>query len=54
MNKCTYLFTGDPEVHGVIITTVTSTHEELTLKCVQAGKAVFCEKPLAETYEGTG
>eukprot|EP00112_Aurelia_sp_Birch-Aquarium-sp1_P016750 Seg382.13 transcript_id=Seg382.13/GoldUCD/mRNA.D3Y31 product="Myo-inositol 2-dehydrogenase" protein_id=Seg382.13/GoldUCD/D3Y31 len=44
---------SDPEVHGVIITTITSVHEELTLKCLQAGKAVFCEKPLAETYEGT-
>ncbi|XP_065061517.1 myo-inositol 2-dehydrogenase-like [Rhopilema esculentum] len=44
---------ADPDLHGVIISTITSTHEEYVLKCLHAGKAVFCEKPLAETYEGT-
>ena len=44
----------DPLVHGAIVCTVTYAHEEYVLKFVRAGKAVFCEKPIAETYEGTG
>jgi len=43
----------DEKVHGVIIATVTSSHEELVVRSLTAGKAVFCEKPLAETYDGT-
>ena len=48
------LLLDDSKVHGVIIATVTSSHEELVVKSLNAGKAVFCEKPLAETYDGTG
>jgi predicted dehydrogenase len=39
----------DPEVEGVILTTPHSTHEELVLRAVKAGKQVFCEKPLSLT-----
>lgn len=43
----------DPLVDGVIIATFTHAHEEQVLQCLRAKKAVFCEKPLAATYEGT-
>lgn len=32
--------------NSVIIATSTQTHHELTIKCLNAGKHVFCEKPL--------
>jgi myo-inositol 2-dehydrogenase/D-chiro-inositol 1-dehydrogenase len=37
---------ADAGVAGVIIATSTDTHLELVLACLDAGKAVFCEKPL--------
>lgn len=37
----------DPEVEAVMITSPTSTHRELVLATVKAGKPLFCEKPLA-------
>jgi myo-inositol 2-dehydrogenase/D-chiro-inositol 1-dehydrogenase len=36
----------DETIEGVIIASSTDTHLDLTLKCVAAGKAVFCEKPI--------
>lgn len=41
------------ELDAVIITTPTSTHHALVVSTAQAGKAVFCEKPLALTLEET-
>ncbi|XP_065665603.1 myo-inositol 2-dehydrogenase isoform X2 [Hydra vulgaris] len=38
---------SDESVDGVIIASVTSTHQELIFKCIQAKKPVFCEKPIA-------
>merc|ERR1712183_820768 len=38
---------NDTEVDGVIIATVTYSHEEYVNKCIQAKKAIFCEKPIA-------
>lgn len=38
---------------AVVITTPTSTHYELVLSAAKAGKAIFCEKPLALTIEET-
>lgn len=38
----------DPEVDAVIITTPAGAHVELLVAAARAGKAVFCEKPIAE------
>lgn len=37
---------ADPEVKGVIVASATDTHIEYSVRAVQAGKAVFCEKPM--------
>lgn len=39
------------ELDAVIITTPTSTHAALVIAAASAGKAIFCEKPLALTIE---
>ncbi|KAJ7370380.1 hypothetical protein OS493_032556 [Desmophyllum pertusum] len=41
----------DPSVNAAVITTPTHLHEEIVMRCLQAGKAVFCEKPVATTVE---
>ncbi|HWQ27627.1 MAG TPA: Gfo/Idh/MocA family oxidoreductase [Dehalococcoidia bacterium] len=38
---------GSPDVNTIYVCTPTVSHRELTLKALGAGKAVFCEKPLA-------
>jgi scyllo-inositol 2-dehydrogenase (NAD+) len=44
-----------PELDAVVIATPTSTHHDLVIAAANAGKAIFCEKPLAltlaENYE---
>ena len=40
----------DPGIDAVMITSPTSTHRELVLATLDAGKALFCEKPLAPTF----
>ena len=42
-----------PEIDAVVIATPTSTHAELVVAAAQAGKAIFCEKPLALSLEQT-
>ena len=37
---------ADEEIKGVIVASSTDTHLDFTLACLEAGKAVFCEKPL--------
>jgi myo-inositol 2-dehydrogenase / D-chiro-inositol 1-dehydrogenase len=37
-----------PDVAAVLVATSSDTHVEVSLQAVQAGKAVLCEKPLAE------
>jgi len=36
----------DPAINGVIIASSTDTHLDYSVRAVQAGKAVFCEKPI--------
>lgn len=42
---------GDPEVDAVVIASPDPTHADLTLACLNAGKPVLCEKPLATDTE---
>jgi myo-inositol 2-dehydrogenase/D-chiro-inositol 1-dehydrogenase len=44
----------DGRVEAVLIASPAATHEELTLACLQEGKPVLCEKPLAATAEAAG
>ena len=41
----------DSEVDAVVVASWGPTHEEYVLACIEAGKQVFCEKPLATTRE---
>jgi len=41
----------DPAIDAVAIFTRDNTHAPLAIAALQAGKHVFCEKPLATTYE---
>src|SRR5215831_7534483 len=38
-----------PELDAVVIATPTNTHTPLVIASARAGKAIFCEKPLALT-----
>ena len=38
---------ASPEIDAVVIASWDGTHADLAVKCIQAGKPVFCEKPLA-------
>ena len=38
---------GDPVIDGVVLATPHSTHVDLAVRCAEAGKHVFVEKPLA-------
>lgn len=42
---------GDDKLHIVIVTTPTFSHEQYVKSALEKGKAVFCEKPLAESLE---
>ena len=44
----------DTTVTACVITTPTETHEGIVMACLEAGKAVFCEKPLANTVDAIG
>lgn len=41
------------EVDAVVIATPTSTHRDLVIAAAEAGKAIFCEKPLALSLDDT-
>jgi myo-inositol 2-dehydrogenase/D-chiro-inositol 1-dehydrogenase len=41
----------DPDVDAVVIASPASTHEPFTLACLEAGKPVLCEKPLAASLD---
>jgi len=42
---------GDDEVEGVLITTPNDTHRDLIVAALEAGKAVYTDKPIAHTLE---
>lgn len=42
---------SDPDVEGVIITTPNDTHREVITAALEAGKAVYTDKPIAQTLE---
>jgi myo-inositol 2-dehydrogenase / D-chiro-inositol 1-dehydrogenase len=42
---------ADPEVEGVVVASPAETHESFVLACLEAGKPVLCEKPLAATVD---
>jgi predicted dehydrogenase len=42
---------ADDGVEGVAIATPPATHAELALRCIEAGRHVLVEKPLADSYE---
>lgn len=41
-----------PDIDAVLVTSWDPTHEEYVRACIEAGKYVFCEKPLSDTSEG--
>nr|XP_012235426.1 PREDICTED: uncharacterized oxidoreductase C26H5.09c-like [Linepithema humile] len=43
----------DPNVDAVIVASPTYTHENIVIKALEAKKAVFCEKPIAENSTDT-
>lgn len=43
---------ADPEVRIVVIASSTDVHEDHVLASVKAGKAILCEKPIANSLEG--
>ena len=43
----------ETDIEAVIISTTTPTHYDLTMKCLNAGRHVFCEKPLGTEEEIT-
>ena len=48
-----YELIAHPDVDAVVIVTPTSTHHDLVIAAAGAGKAIFCEKPLALTLKET-
>jgi myo-inositol 2-dehydrogenase/D-chiro-inositol 1-dehydrogenase len=44
---------GDPNVDAVVVASPAETHEAFVLACIELGKPVLCEKPLAATVEAS-
>jgi myo-inositol 2-dehydrogenase/D-chiro-inositol 1-dehydrogenase len=45
---------GDPDIEAVVITASSVVHAELVCAAAEAGKAVFCEKPMGMSLEEIG
>jgi predicted dehydrogenase len=45
---------ADPEIEGVLVTTPNDTHKAVILECLDAGKGVYTDKPIAHTMEDAG
>lgn len=45
---------ADESVDAAVVCTPTDFHEDLVVSCLKAGKAVFCEKPIAKSLEAIG
>ena len=45
---------SDPEIEGVLVTTPNDTHKSVILESLDAGKAVYTDKPIAHTMEDAG
>jgi predicted dehydrogenase len=45
---------SDPEIDGVLVTTPNDTHKAVILEGLDAGKAVYTDKPIAHTMEDAG
>jgi len=43
----------DPSIAGIIVATVTLTHEEIVKRCIENKKPVFCEKPISQDINNT-
>src|SRR6476619_2741396 len=43
---------NDPEVNAIYVATPPSSHEEYAIAAINAGKPVYLEKPMANTYAG--
>jgi myo-inositol 2-dehydrogenase/D-chiro-inositol 1-dehydrogenase len=48
-----YALIGDPAVDAVVVASSDETHEAFVTGCLDAGKPVLCEKPLAATAEAS-
>ncbi len=42
---------NDPDIHAVIVVSPTDLHRDIVVNCADAGKHIFCEKPMAMTVE---
>ncbi|MGH8891862.1 MAG: Gfo/Idh/MocA family protein [Actinomycetes bacterium] len=42
---------ADPAVEGVVVTTPNDTHRDVVVRALEAGKAVYTDKPIAHTLE---
>jgi predicted dehydrogenase len=42
---------SDPEIEGIIVTTPNDTHRDVMITALEAGKAVYTDKPIAHTLE---
>lgn len=52
-NHCNLHERSACSIHGIIIATPTHMHKDLVVRGLRAGKAVLCEKPIAENLQET-